>query len=81
MEKPLLLDEGPGSLGLETGLSTVEARHRLQKFGRNEVPIEDEPLWKARIPLSSSVTFSAQIFLRQFTGTMPVSCIASLTAA
>lgn len=49
MEKPLLLEEGPGSCGLEAGLSTVEARHRLQKYGRNEVPIEEAPLWKVRL--------------------------------
>lgn len=53
--KPLLADCG----SLEGGLSTVEARARLEKYGRNQVPLEEEPLWK--------------VFARQFMGTMPAS--------
>ncbi|KAJ8603845.1 hypothetical protein CTAYLR_000289 [Chrysophaeum taylorii] len=58
MEKPLL--EGEPST-FETGLSSAEASARLTEFGRNEVPIEEEPLWK--------------VFMRQFTGTMPMMLI------
>ncbi|KAJ8599296.1 hypothetical protein CTAYLR_006801 [Chrysophaeum taylorii] len=50
------------------GLSSAEAAARLERFGRNEVPIEKVPLWK--------------VFVRQFNGTMPAMLIlACLLAA
>lgn len=60
MEKPLLLAEDDSREDVG-GLSSAEAKRRLAQFGRNEVPLEVEALW--------------QVFLRQFTGTMPAMLI------
>ncbi|KAJ1450673.1 hypothetical protein M885DRAFT_531693 [Pelagophyceae sp. CCMP2097] len=62
---PLLLHAGLD--GDAEGLSSAEAAARLVAYGRNEVPIEEVPLWR--------------IFARQFMGTMPVMLMLSCLLA